>query len=290
MNDITKIDSTDHDYSAILYGGEIRTAGTDRNYKSAVFFDNDVTTDASNTNSYAELNTNDFYSNDLSISCWVYPNKQSSTNSRIILNESNNKFTGLVFNSNGDFGRLGLMWNSSLKSSPVDLPIKIENNAWTHIIVIIKNSGIIKIFQNGVYSGNINLDYELPKVEFVNLRIGGFCGMLDDLQIFDYILDYGNVAINNVAQNNVSYLFNLNRITGELDVLNDELVSENNSPFYYLQPSDYVSAHENYNLQKIYNQKYYTQESMFTIEGGPNEGNMAVADGKFRTFAGRITT
>tara|TARA_B100001057_G_scaffold494726_1_gene591921 strand:- start:646 stop:1518 length:873 start_codon:yes stop_codon:yes gene_type:complete len=290
MNDITKIDSTDHDYSAILYGGEIRTAGTDRNYKSAVFFDNDVTTDASNTNSYAELNTNDFYSNDLSISCWVYPNKQSSTNSRIILNESNNKFTGLVFNSNGEFGRLGLMWNSSLKSSPVDLPIKIENNAWTHIIVIIKNSGIIKIFQNGVYSGNINLDYELPKVEFVNLRIGGFCGMLDDLQIFDYILDYGNVAINNVAQNNVSYLFNLNRITGELDVLSDELVSENNSPFYYLQPSDYVSAHENYNLQKIYNQKYYTQESMFTIEGGLNEGNMAVANGKFRTFAGRITT
>ncbi len=290
MNDITKIDSTDHDYSAILYGGEIRTAGTDRNYKSAVFFDNDVTTDASNTNSYAELNTNDFYSNDLSISCWVYPNKQSSTNSRIILNESNNKFTGLVFNSNGDFGRLGLMWNSSLKSSPVDLPIKIDNNAWTHIIVIIKNSGIIKIFQNGVYTGNINLDYELPKVEFVNLRIGGFCGMLDDLKIFDYILDYGNVAINNVAQNNVSYLFNLNRITGELDVVSDELSNENDSPFYYLQPSDYVSAHENYNLQKIYNQKYYTQESMFTIEGGPNEGNVAVANGKFRTFAGRITT
>ena len=114
--------------------------------------------------------------------------------------------------------------------------------------------------------------------------------MLDDLKMFDYILDYGNIALHSTAQNNVSYLFNLNRITGELDILDDQLFNENNSPFYYLQPSDYVSAHENYNLQKIYNQKYYTQESMFTIEGGPNEGNMAVANGNFRTFPGRITT
>ena len=53
---------------------------------------------------------------------------------------------------------------------------------------------------------------------------------------------------------------------------------EETSNFYYLQPDDYVSAYENFKLQKMYNQEYYNEESMFTISGGPNEGNLAVAD------------
>ena len=71
--------------------------------------------------------------------------------------------------------------------------------------------------QDGIYLGKVNLNYELPKVNFDNFRMGGFCGMVDDLKIYDYTLDYGNV-VNSTAQKNVSYLFNLNRITGMLDI------------------------------------------------------------------------
>ena len=137
MNKITKINS--EDFSAILYGGEIRKAGTEHNYKSAVFFDNDISIDSNNTNSYGEINSNSFYSNNLSISLWICPMNESSNNSRVILNDNLNKFTGIVFNSNGDPGSLGIVWNASPSSSPLKLPIVLKNDIWSHIVVILKN-------------------------------------------------------------------------------------------------------------------------------------------------------
>ena len=87
-------------------------------------------------------------------------------------------------------GSLGIVWNASPSSSPLKLPIVLKNDIWSHIVVIFKKSGNIEVCQDGIYLGKVNLNYELPKVNFDNFRMGGFCGMVDDLKIYDYTLDY----------------------------------------------------------------------------------------------------
>ena len=246
--------------------------------------------DRTNVNSYAELNSESFISNSISMSMWIHPMKMSSVNSGIISNEVSNKLTGLVYNSGGIEGLIGVSWNVSKKMSPTKLPLTIPQSTWTHLVIIISNSGRVDMCVNGNYTDSIDLGYELPEVEFSNFRLGGFCGMLDDVRVYSYALDYGNVPRGDKATANVSYLFNINRITGELDIPVDVNSDDEQSPFYYLQPSSYVDSHENYKLQKMYNQKYYDEQSMFEISGGKNSGNMAVANGKFRTFPGRIQT
>ena len=47
------------------------------------------------------------------------------------------------------------------------------------LVVIINKSGIVNICGNGKYLGFVDLKHKLPKVDFNNLYMGGFCGMLD---------------------------------------------------------------------------------------------------------------
>ena len=134
----------------------------------------------------------------------------------------------------------------------------------------------------------MTLVVELEKVKFSNMRMGGFSGWLDDLQIYHFPLKYGKVNINELATQNISYIFNTSRKTGELSIPLDIDAIEMNQPFYYIQDTDFVEAHTNYNLEKQNNQNYFSDDSNHITIGGVNDGKPRLASGSFRTFLGKI--
>ena len=69
-------------------------SSTDGNYKSAVFFDNDITYKDSKQ-SFLQCNCNSFENNQLSISMWIAPTKTSEENAPIFMNETSSGFTYL---------------------------------------------------------------------------------------------------------------------------------------------------------------------------------------------------
>lgn len=290
MNTLHKILTTDGEScSAILHNGKVVRANSTGNFKTALYFNNEPSV-GDKPKSYAEFNCESFTNNEASIAIWVAPKKESFNNAGIISNEQDGKLTGLFINSGGDEGRLGVLWDEDKLSTPLSSDVFIEPNRWTHLVVIFSASGLIKIFKNGVFEGYIDIGIEFENVEFSNIKLGGFCGWVDDLNIYPTSLEYGNVPIGYVASENVAYLFNVNRITGDLGIPVDLDKKDEESLFYYIQPTEYVTAYQNYKLQTLYNHKHYKDMSKYVIDSGENKGSLAVASGSFRTFLGKITT
>ena len=291
MSTIHKIYSKTPDkVDGILYNGKIINAGSKRNFKTALFFNNE-STNIEKPVSYADLNCNSFVSNELSLSFWFSPKKTSLVNSPIFVNENKNNLTGVFYNC-GEHeeheGEIGVMWNENKNSTPTKTGILIPNKGWIHLVFIFNKDGKVRIFGNGVYLKKIDFGRDLDKTKFSNMKLGGFCGWMDDFNLYVDPLKYGSVQRGQTARQNVAYLFNINRVTGDLVTPVDISSEENNEPYYYVQSDIYKKAYENYKLQKLHNHPHYEEESMYEIDGGTNSGKKRVADGSFRTFLGKI--
>lgn len=289
MNTLHKLYSSDKEkVNAVLYNGKIIKAGRSRGFKTAVEFNND-TDKLESPQSFADINCDSFASSELSVSFWIHPKNNSIENSPVFVNEHNNKVTGIFYNcGESNEGTLGICWNDDITNQPIKTDIKITNSGWVHFVFIFEQTGIIRIFGNGKYIFKHDIGRDLEKVIFSNMRLGGFSGWIDDFNIYHYSLKYGNVNINQIATQNISYIFNTSRKSGELNVPVDIDFKETNEPFYYLQDADFLKAHQNYNLQKQNNQNYFDEDSMYQTAGGVNDGSFRIASGAFRTFLGKI--
>lgn len=287
MDNIKKINENSNSCSAILYNGKITSEGNAPYLRKSVFFDNDVTRDKTNTNSYADILCESFTTKNVSFSFWIKPTKESNINSGIIVNKINKLETGLFYNINEKNNQLGFKWNETELTTPISLGLVLPNDTWSHVVIIFTEDGRINLCGNGIYLGSVTNPNNFDEVNFSSIKIGGFCGMLDDLKIFDYALSFGPKLINTAVTEEVGYLFNLNRITGELDYIN---YSDDDPNYYYIQSNEYKDAYENYLLEKKHKLPFYGNESKVPIIGGINEGNLVVADGKFRIISGEIKT
>ena len=288
MSTIHKIISKTPDtVSGILYNGKLVNAGNSRNFKTALFFSNEATNITEPT-SYVDINCNSFKSNEMSVTLWLHPKKNSLQNAPIFVNKSDNNLTGVFYNCSDKEGELGVMWNEDKNSTPTKTGILIPGTGWIHLVIIFNKHGKVKVFGNGVYLKEIDLGRDLEKVNFSEMKLGGFCGWADDFNVYNKVLKYGGVNVGQPALQNISYLFNINRITGDLVTPIDLDSEEKNEPFYYIQPVEYVDAYKNYKLQTKYNHEYYEEESLYEIDNVDKDGKKIIADGSFRTFLGKI--
>lgn len=289
MNTLHKLYSSDKEkVNAVLYNGKIITAGQSRGFKTAVEFNNDAEK-LESPQSFADINCDSFVSNELSVSFWIHPKNNSIENSPVFVNEHDNKVTGIFYNcGESNEGVIGVNWNDDITNQPLKTDVKITDSGWVHFVFIFEKTGIIRIFGNGKYIFKHDIGRNLEKVIFSNMRLGGFSGWIDDFNVYHYPLKYGNVNINQIATQNISYIFNTSRKNGKLSVPVDIDFQETNEPFYYLQDEDFLKAHQNYNLQKQNNQNYFDEDAMYQTDGGVNDGTFRIASGAFRTFLGKI--
>ena len=284
-NNLKKIITTDG-CSTILHNGKIVKSSTDGNYKSAVFFDNDITYKDSKQ-SFLQCNCNSFENNQLSISMWIAPTKTSEENAPIFMSETSSGFTGIYLNANGEENKIGAKWNEQQNSSVIDLGVIVEKDKWSHLVVNFNNNGIFEVFKNGIFENTINTKIQNDVVEFKNIKIGGFCGYVDDFNLYSRVLEYGNVKLKSRATHNVAYLFYKSRITG--NVVSPNILNEDTN-FYYIQSDEYVEAYQNYKAHLENQHEYYEDTSKYLIKGGVNDGRMKIANGSFRTFIGKIVS
>ena len=285
MKKITKLYSENSNkVNAILFNGDIKDGGTRRNFKTSLFFNNEK---SSEIKSFAKLDVDQFRTNEISIAFWILPKNKSKKDSPIFLNESDGRQTGIFYNCE-DSDILGYKWNADSDSEPNGVGLKVNNTGWMHFVFIFTKDGNLKIFGNGKFIKYIDSGFDNEKVNFENMTLGGFNGYLDDFKIYNYPLNYGSVNIGETASQNVSYLFNLDRITNELSIPVNIDLEENNQPYYYIQNQKYLEVHNNYNLHKQNNHKFYSENSYYAIDGGLNSGKKRLADGSFRTVPGKI--
>ena len=208
------VSDLENECEAIMHNGKIIKAPDNNNFKTAVYFNNDLSLENSNR-SFIQFNCKSFENNELSLSIWVLPKNRSHENSVIFSNESYDKITGLFYNANGEEGELGVLWNEQKNTRVVKLGVNIEENKWTHLVLNFYDSGHIKVFRNGVYVNQLDIGAKNDMVNFYNIKLGGFSGWVDDFKIYPKTLDYGNVTLNQFASENILYLFNKSRITGD---------------------------------------------------------------------------
>lgn len=289
MNSLHKLYSeTEDKVNSVLYNGKIIDSGNTRGFKSAVEFSNDANKTES-VNSYADISCDSFFTNELSVSFWIHPKNKSFKDSPVFVNEHEGKYTGVFYNcGDEDDGSFGVLWNEDKNSPPTKLEINIGNTGWAHFVFVFENSGTLRVFGNGKYMIKHDFGRGLEKVSFSNMRMGGFSGWLDDFHVYQYPLKYGKVNLKQVATQNISYIFNTSRKTGELSIPIDIDAIEMNEPFYYIQDTDFTDAHKNYNLEKQNNQNYFSDDSKHPTIGGYNNGKPRLASGSFRTFLGKI--
>jgi hypothetical protein len=273
--------------TSILHNGRMINAGENRNFKTALYLNNDKLL-GTKRRSFVQFDCNSFDNNEVSFSIWIAPKKQSNDNSIIVSNETTSGTTGLFLNSNGISNQLGVVWNEDGITSPTNLGVKLEEDVWSHLVIIFYSTGIVKTFKNGIYMSKTDMGMQTDVVNFSNIKVGGFCGWVDDFHVYKQPLDFGGVLLNQTASENVAYLFNTSRITGELEIPTTLAINNTSHNFYYMQTEEYVNSHENYKLQQEYNHDHYEDSSKYRTDGGQNSDRLRIADGSFRTFPGKI--
>ena len=139
MNSIHKLYSESHDsVNSILYNGKLITGGGSRGFKTSIEFNNDSSLNE-NEKSFADINSDSFSSNELSVAFWIHPKNQSFQNSTIFANETNGKTTGIFYNC-GDTneGHIGINWNDDITSPPLKLNLNIKNTGWAILCLCLK--------------------------------------------------------------------------------------------------------------------------------------------------------
>lgn len=301
----------------ILYNGSIESGGSERNYKNIVKLPNDVNENSENTNNYIKVSGDEIVTDTISVSCWVKLIGTSSNSAPILINtDSKEKLSGLILNPNGNEYGIGYVWQMSEDESDNDFNITLETNKWTHIVLIVYKSGIARLFVDGKYEAMHDCGYIRNTINFNNIEIGKFSGLLDNVRFFSDTLDYGNVKLKETALNDVMYLYNENRSdfipkipenSDYIKSLNNSFITSNQGlKFKYKQDDNYVKAHTSYlnnTLKVASNTKEHIKniikkqsseiqdEQKFTLKSGnPNyNGLRKFATGTFRTIPGEIT-
>ena len=269
----------------LIFNGDIIETSEVKNYNKSIFFDNENFNEK-DLDSYAELICEEFTSKNLATSFWIKLKKKSYSNSNIISCRNGDRESG-IFLRDGETNEIGIRWNENKKTSSTGTNVFLEIGVWTHIIFSFESDGYIKVFKNGIFMNEIDLEKRLNNFMVSKFKIGGFCGEIDNVYVYPMPIDYGNVKLGQDAQNNVSYLYRQNRITEELNDVEFYDI-EDSDEFYYYQTKQYHQAYENYRLAKKLNHTYYDKNSKYPISGGVNDGKLKVADGSFRTFNGKI--
>lgn len=275
---------------AVLYGGTILEGGAGRPYKKVLYLDNDISSDPDNTNAFAIIQGNPIITNEFTVGFWIYPKGKSAAGAGVVLNRAEDKSYGVIINSNGVEYLMGYVWGDPSHNHEFNLNVVLPKETWTHIVVIVYADGTAKLFGNNKYLGFHDLGHLREEVEFDNIELGRFSGMLDDVVFYNKALQYGNVSLGQTAWSEVSYLFHKNRKTG---LVYDQTTTpeDEESDFYYIQNKEYVEAYKNYIAERdIAGNVEPTEvlDMLYTIKGGENEGTYAPANGAFRTIPGEI--
>lgn len=306
-------DNSNNLRDGILYGGSIETGGSDRNYKNVVSFPNDVGEEPENTNSYIKVGGSAIETNKATISCWINPMGESQESAGVLTSTSQDgKIYGMVLKANGQEQNIGYVWGTTSAEQDIDFGVSIPIGEWSHVLLIIYESGLSRLFVNNVYVATHDTGFIRKHAVLDNIEIGRFSGLIDNVSFYSDTLDYGNVQLNSLATHEVLYVYTQNREefepNDEDSVIKTQLVDNyieqtNGIRFYYQQSSEYTEAHTNYinNTLSVMNttggyledvlanqSSEKQDEQKFTVIGGPNANLRRFADGKFRTIPGEI--
>lgn len=306
-------DNSNNSRDGILYGGSIETGGSGRNYKDVARLPNDVAEVSDNTNSYIKVGGSAIETNKATISCWINPTGESQESAGVVTSTSQDgKVYGMVLKANGQQQNIGYVWGTTTAEQDIDFGISIPIDEWSHVLLIIYESGLSRLFVNNVYVANHDTGFIRKRAVLDNIEVGRFSGMIDNVSFYSDTLDFGNVQLNSLATHEVSYVYTQNRAefepSDEESPIKTELVDNfieqtNGIRFYYQQSDEYTEAHNKYidntlNVMNttggyledvVANQSSERQdEQKFTVIGGPNADLRRFADGKFRTIPGEI--
>ena len=72
------INSVETSNYGVIYGGDLLTGGSDREYRNIVKLKNNVSEDATNTHEYIKvIQQNDVYTNSACMAFWIYLDQES---------------------------------------------------------------------------------------------------------------------------------------------------------------------------------------------------------------------
>tara|TARA_A100001037_G_scaffold67550_1_gene59972 strand:+ start:1121 stop:8908 length:7788 start_codon:yes stop_codon:yes gene_type:complete len=286
----TIVDSSGNERTGILHNSILRDGGVSRRYRNVLELDNDVRTDSDNTNSYLQVTGTPFTANALTISFWIRPIGVSGDNVGIVLNNSEepNSRHGIILNPNGNQYALGYVWNDNLNSHSVDLGANLTHDTWSYVVILMYPGGFVRTFINNWFISNYDLGVNHPSVSFDKLEIGRFSGMVDDVRIYDEILDYGDVALSKQASGMVESLYKSTRNNQPRTERDAEFCELDHYNFRYYQQPDFVLANSMYELHpgsEPVSDPEVDAKRKFKIRGGVNDGRNRNATTE---FMGRI--
>lgn len=281
--------------------GLVKTGGLGRQYKKVMSLDNNIKPNQNNTNAYIEIPTNsDVKTDKCTISFWIKPIGESADNSGIVFNNSTEPTNrhGVVINPNGNKFSLGYTWTSSVDSYLVDLNVKLEEDAWNHVSIIIYKNGITRVFLNKTYVKMYDLGVYHDMVNFDKLEVGRFSGMIDDIRFYTDELSFGEVELKTSASGQVAELYDTTRDSSNFTT--EPSIECQEFPFLRFFEFDYYQDRHFTEASIWYSENVHRKEDIslepelaarmkHAISGGPNEGMRKFASVEFMgNLCGRV--
>jgi hypothetical protein len=279
-------DSSGNGRTGTLHNSIIRDGGVSRRYRKILELDNDVHTDPDNTQSYLGVNNIPFSTSALTIGFWIRPVGVSADDVGIILNNSAepNSRHGIIMNPNGNQYALGYSWNDNENSHNVDLGANLVHDSWSYVVILLYPGGFVRTFINNWFISNYDLGVRHENVSFDNLEVGRFSGMIDDIRIYNEILDYGNVPLAKEATGTVARLYNSTRQPPQNTTHDPEYCDLHQYDFRYYQHPDFIIANKMYDLHPgsdPVSDPEVESKRKFDIRGGANDGQKRNATTEF---------
>jgi hypothetical protein len=260
-----------------LHSAEIRDGGESRSYRKLLRLDNDVRTNPENMNSYLSVSQGTpIGASSATISFWIRPTGISDSDVGIVLNNSTepNNRHGIILNPGGNRFSLGYTWQSGVDSHNIDLEVELPHDAWTHVVILIYAEGFVRTFVNKSFVNNYDLGVRHSEVTFDNLEIGRFSGMIDDIRVYNEVLDYGNVMLAKEATGLVGELYDSTR-QNDTSPTTSNSCEEQPYNYTYHQSSAFIQANDVYvdnpGDDPIADPEIDSKRK-FVVQGGPNAG------------------
>jgi hypothetical protein len=263
-----------------------------------------------------------FYTNELTLSCWIYLTGESEASCGVMTNGDNTNRCGLLINANeetgddSESGPIGYTWENKLEQNSdgdgvwsiqdFTFGIGLPKQKWTHLVIMIYPSGKARLFIDNIYRASFDEGIVRDKVSFSKIELGRFNGYADNIMCFSTTLDYGNVDIDQEAVSDFATLYYTSRTEPKKAIVETPIVPKkqtaDNIPFFYMQSDEYIEAATLYDentrkkIESGMTRKEaidsQTQEELmvqkYAIEGGVNDKTRVYADNEFMTFPGEL--